>query len=296
MLNESIKPMLLYPLQTDQIKSWKYNSLKWDGFRTLIHYDHGRVRAFSRHGTEITLRFPELLNISLPVKSAILDGECIVFDLTQPKDQSPKYWWDDAMARFNTKTEAGVKRIVTTLPAHFPLWDILYLNGKSLIHKSFKERREVLELVVKRSETLSVTPLYDNGHELFLKAKDLGLEGVCQYNGDAKMILDARSEDLQVKVKAYNWITCQIESTRINGAFGWGLSVEGKHVGILEFPPGSKELLAFNQISKQLTRGESKGWRYFEPLISCKIKFQCFTKTGKLRSPKFEEFCTTIVV
>ncbi|MGN7308779.1 ATP-dependent DNA ligase [Bacillus subtilis] len=114
MLNQLIKPMLLYPLQPDQIKSWKYNSLKWDGFRILIHYENGKVRAFSRHGTEVTLRFPELLNIKLSVKSAILDGECIAFDLTQPKDQPPKYWWDDAMVRFNTKTESGVKRIVTT--------------------------------------------------------------------------------------------------------------------------------------------------------------------------------------
>ncbi|MDN8592145.1 hypothetical protein B2I21_07695 [Chryseobacterium mucoviscidosis] len=50
MLNQPIKPMLLYPLQPNQIKRWKYNSLKWDGFRILIHYENGKVRAFSRHG------------------------------------------------------------------------------------------------------------------------------------------------------------------------------------------------------------------------------------------------------
>lgn len=296
MLNQSIKPMLLYPLQPDQIKSWNNNSLKWDGFRILIHYDHGNVRAFSRHGTEITSRFPELLNIKLPVKSAILDGECIVFDLTQPKDHPTKYWWDDAMARFNTKTESGVKRIVTTLRAHFPLWDILYLNGKRIVEKTFKERREILESVVKPSETLSVTPLYENGYELFQKAKELGLEGVCQYKGDAPMILNGRSERHVVKVKAYQKITCQIESIRLQGKFGWGLSVDGKYVGMLEFPPSLDQIRAFNQISKQLIRGESKGWRYLDPLISCNIKFQCFTKSGKLRSPKFEGFCTPISV
>ncbi|MCZ1268133.1 MULTISPECIES: ATP-dependent DNA ligase [Paenibacillus] len=296
MLNQLIKPMLLYPLQPYQIKSWKNNSLKWDGFRILIHYENGKVRAFSRHGTEVTSRFPELLNIKLSVKSAILDGECIAFDLSQPKDQPPKYWWDDAMARFNTKTESGVKRIVTTLRAHFPLWDILYMNGEPITQKTFMERREVLESVVKQSETLSVTPLYDNGQELFKKAKELGLEGVCQYNGDAPMILNGRSERHVVKVKAYQYITCQIESVRLQGRFGWGLSVNGKYVGMLEFPPSHDKIRAFNQISKQLIRSESKGWRYLDPIISCKIKFQCFTKGGKLRSPKFEEFCTPISV
>ncbi|WP_077997768.1 ATP-dependent DNA ligase [Paenibacillus larvae] len=120
MLNQPLKPMLLHPLQPNQIKkNWK-SSLKWDGFRSLIHYDNGKVRAFTRQGTDITSRFPELTKIRLPVKTAILDGECIVFDLTQPKDQPQKYWWDDAMTRFNTKNEAAVKRIASTLRAHFP--------------------------------------------------------------------------------------------------------------------------------------------------------------------------------
>lgn len=283
--------MLLYPLKPNEIKDWKYNSLKWDGFRALIHYENEKVRAYTRHGTEITMRFPELLNIKLPVKSAILDGECIAFDLNQSKDQSPKYWWDDAMTRFNTKTEAAVKRIASSLKAHFPLWDVLYLNGTPLLDKRFQERRDILSSIVKVSETLSVTPLYDEGHQLFQRARDLGLEGICQYNPDAPIILDARSELHFVKVKAYQYVTCQIVSMRLKGGFGWGLSLNGRYVGILEFPPKPDVIQAFHKISQQLIKGESKGWRYLEPLISCKIKFQCFTKDGKLRSPKFEEFC-----
>lgn len=55
-----LKPMLLQPLVPGEIKKdWK-SSIKWDGFRILIHYDNGRVRAYTRHGTEVTERFPEL--------------------------------------------------------------------------------------------------------------------------------------------------------------------------------------------------------------------------------------------
>lgn len=79
------------------------SSIKWDGFRILIHYDNGSVRAYRRHGTEINERFPELQEIKLSVKTAILDGECIAFDVTQPADQPPKIWWEDAMTRFHTK-------------------------------------------------------------------------------------------------------------------------------------------------------------------------------------------------
>lgn len=295
MLNQSIKPMLLHPLQPNQIKKWNTNSLKWDGFRSLIHYDYGKVRAFTRHGTEITSRFPELAYIKLPIKTAILDGECIVFDLTQPTDQPPKYWWDDAMTRFNTKKESAVKQIATKLKAHFPLWDILYLNGTPMLKKSFMERRETLSSVVKASETLSVTPLYEDGKKLFLKAKELGLEGIVQYSPEASIQLGTRSKNM-VKVKAYQYVICQIASTRLKGGFGWGLTINGRYAGVLEFPPNSDVIRAFNHISKQLIRTENKGWRYLDPIISCKVKFQCFTKDGKLRSPKFEEFCTPTLV
>lgn len=295
MLNQPIKPMLLQPLQPHQIKIGWYASQKWDGFRTIIHYDNGIVRAFTRHGTEITSRFPELMNIKLPVKTAILDGECIAFDLTQPKDQPPKLWWDDAMTRFNTKKEAAVKQITTRLRAHFPLWDILYLDGEPMLNKGFMKRREALSTIVQPSETLSVTPLYGDGQALFLKAKELGLEGICQYNPDAPVLLGKRSKDI-VKVKAYQYAVCQVASVRLKDGFGWGLTINGTYVGVIEFPPSSDVIREFNQVSKQLVRGENKDWRFLEPVISCKIKFQCFTKDGKLRSPKFEEFCTPISV
>lgn len=295
LLNEPLRPMLLQPLPPSQINKNFKSSLKWDGFRILIHYDHGKVRAFTRHGTEVTSRFPELTTIKLPVKTAILDGECIAFDLTEANNQPSKLWWDDAMTRFNTKKESAVKQIAKSLRAHFPVWDILYLNGEPMLNKSFTERREALMTVIVNSEALSITPLYEDGEALFLRAKELGQEGIVQYHPDAPVSLNTRSWSI-LKVKAYQSQKCQISSIRLKGAFGWGLSVEGRYVGILEFPPRTEVLKAFNQVYKQLIRHEKNGWLYIEPYISCNIKFQCFTKCGKLRSPKFEEFCTSISV
>jgi bifunctional non-homologous end joining protein LigD/DNA ligase-1 len=284
--------MLLQPLQPSDIKKGWRSSLKWDGFRILIHYDHGKVRAFSRHGTEVTDRFPELIKIKLPVKSAILDGECIVFDMTQPQDQPRKLWWDDSMARFNTKKKAAVTQISQTLKAHFPLWDVLYVDGQSLLKKSFLERRDTLNALVKSSDELSVTPMYEDGEDLFLKAKQMGMEGIVQYNPNASYYLDCRPKDVILKVKAYQYAICQISSIRRNGQFGWGLTMNGEYVGVMEFPPNTDAIRAFNKVSRQLIRAEKKDWLFLEPLLSCRVKFQCFTKEGKLRSPKFEQFYT----
>jgi len=47
------------------------------------------------------------------------------------------------------------------------------LNGTPILEKSFKERRELLSSIVDSSETLTITPVFDGGHALFQKAKEL---------------------------------------------------------------------------------------------------------------------------
>lgn len=298
MLNQFISPMLLQPVTPEHIKKDWMSSLKWDGFRIIIHYDHGKVRAFTRHGTEVTMRFPELSQIQLPVKSAILDGECICFDLNQQQDtpqsplNPPKIWWDDAMTRFNTKKESAVKLISQTLKAHFPLWDILFLDNMSLLKKSFMERRSILSSIVQASEVLSVTPLFEDGESLFAKAQELGLEGIVQYRPTAQYYLDKRPNDVIVKIKNYQYVDCQICSIR-KGEFGWGLMINGSYVGVLEFPPVEAVRREFYSLSKKLNRSENDKWIHLDPVVTCRVKFQCFTKEGKLRSPTFVQFSTS---
>lgn len=292
MLNQPIKPMLLQPLPPSGIKEGWKSSIKWDGFRISIHYDHGNVRAYTRHGTEVTERFPELQKISLSAKTAILDGECIAFDLTQATDQTPKIWWDDAMARFHTKKASAIKQISKSLKAHFPIWDVLWVNGQSVMSKTFTERREILQTILPPSDTISITPLYDDGTQLFLNIKQQGLEGIVQYNSDASYYLDSRPLDVITKIKAYQFAICDVVSIRKN-RFGWGLQMNDKYVGLLEFPPQRALIQQFHSIKKNLVRSETKDWIYLEPLISCRIKFQCFTKNGNLRSPTLVEFFPT---
>jgi DNA ligase 1 len=297
MLNKPLKPMLLQPSPNVVTKTGWYHSIKWDGFRVFIHYDNGKSRAFTRHGNEITSSFyPELSRIKLPVRNAILDGECICFDQsTNP----PKPCWEDVMARFHTKKELAVKHLSQSMPAHFPVWDVLLVDDKLIIKSSFINRREVLERIVPPSDVLSVTPLYQDGEHLFLRAKELGLEGICSYNGNpgpkSYYYLDSRPKDVWVKTKAYQYATCQVTSIRKN-KFGWGLSINGKYVGVLEFPPPTSVTQEFYKIANQIVCSENKDWIFLEPLLSCKIKFQCYTKDGKLRSPKFEEFCAENII
>jgi ATP-dependent DNA ligase len=285
MLNKPIKPLLLQPSPEVITKPWVH-SLKWDGWRILIHYENGKVRAFTREGNEVTWSLPELQRIKMPVVNAIIDGECICLD---QNSNPPKPCWDDAITRLNAKKEIIVNRYALTMPVHFPVWDVLWVNDEPLLKRSFVERREVLESIVTTTEVISVTPLYEDGGGLFRRAKELGLEGIVSYNPDSFYCLDSRPKNVWVKTKAYQYAIVQITCVR-KGEFGWGISIDGNNVGLVEFPPAAPIRKRIYNIVKKHIRSENSEWIFLNPAIYCKVKFQCFTKGGKMRSPTVEGF------
>lgn len=58
--------------------------------------------------------------------------------------------------------------------------------------------------------------------------------------------------------------------------------------GIVSKRKGSRK--AFHQVSRSIVRSEDDKWVYLEPLISCPVKFQSWTRRGLMRSPSFVSF------
>ena len=58
------------------------HEIKHDGFRTLIHIDDGRVRAFTRNGYDWTGRYGPVVKACAGLRclSAVVDGEIVVED------------------------------------------------------------------------------------------------------------------------------------------------------------------------------------------------------------------------
>ena len=56
------------------------HELKFDGYRMLCRIDRGKVQFWSRNGKDWTAKFPGIAEVvkSLPVTSAIIDGEIVV--------------------------------------------------------------------------------------------------------------------------------------------------------------------------------------------------------------------------
>lgn len=121
---------------------------KLDGFRIQIHVwqekKEKQVALFSRNLENTTYMFPEIVEAAkeLKVESVILDGEAIGYDPKTGKFAA----FQETVQR---KRKYGIEEMAKKIPLTVFVFDVLYLNGKSLLALSFAERRNILEKIIK---------------------------------------------------------------------------------------------------------------------------------------------------
>lgn len=125
---------------------------KLDGFRIAVHIwqenKKKQVRLFSRNQENVTYMFPDIVKAAkkLRVKSAIFDGEAIGYN---PKT-GEFYPFQETVQR---KRKYGISEAAKNIPLKVFVFDILYLNGRTLLDKPFFQRRRILEKVLGGSKT-----------------------------------------------------------------------------------------------------------------------------------------------
>jgi DNA ligase-1 len=149
---------------------------KYDGARVQIHKQGGEVRVFSRRLTDVTQSLPEVVEAvkgDIKADEVIVEGEVIAVDANgQPIP------FQHLMRRFKRVHE--VRNVAEKIPVELYLFDVLYLDGESLISLPYVQRRKVL------AENVSAIPLTrqvvtdkKERAEKFLKdAMDAGHEGL----------------------------------------------------------------------------------------------------------------------
>jgi DNA ligase-1 len=149
---------------------------KYDGARVQIHKQGNEVRIFSRRLTDVTRSLPEVVEaVTANIKSdkAIVEGEVIaVNDCGQPIP------FQHLMRRFKRIRE--VWDMAEKIPLRLYLFDILFLDGESLIALPYLQRRKVLAENVGEIPltTQIVTEKKKQAEEFLNKALDAGHEGV----------------------------------------------------------------------------------------------------------------------
>lgn len=248
--------------------------MKFDGIRLLLsHFD--KTTLYTRHQTDYTNQFNELLDHSLPY-GTILDGEVIVTDTKGKPD------FELVMQRFSSQKS---NHKVTLM-----VFDILYYMGKSVMDRPLLERKQLLnDILLSGTENIIKVPyLIGNGVSYFEAIQQNELEGVVLKDKDSIYKQNHRSKNW-LKVINYSYSEVKIAGYKKN-EFGLLLNFEnGKPAGVMEFMP-LNERKAFRQISRQLVYKEDKNFVYIDPIIKCRVKHRNLTKAGKLRTPVFDSF------
>ena len=192
-----LEPMLARtgPLPPDDGR-WGYE-VKWDGIRAIGYAEGGRLKLVSRNGNDITPRYPELreLGRALGAREAVLDGEVVAFG----PDGKPSF--QVLQSRMHVVSDAAQRRLAAAHPVAYVIFDLLFLDGHSLMELRYDERREQL-LALGLSGPNWQTPAHrvGDGAALLEATRAQGLEGVIAKRLDCPYTPGRRAQGW-VKVK-----------------------------------------------------------------------------------------------
>jgi bifunctional non-homologous end joining protein LigD len=173
---------------------------KWDGVRALCYWDGRTLRLESRNQLDITRRYPELhvLADALGSRPAILDGEIVALD----EHDRPSF--PLLQNRMHVNDPGAIKRLVNEVPVRYLVFDLLYLDGKSVMERSYVHRRDLLEQLTLVGPSWQVPPAHvGEGAAMLQAAREQQLEGIVAKHVDSTYQPGRRSPDwLKIKVIA----------------------------------------------------------------------------------------------
>jgi len=155
---------------------------KLDGARVQIHRSGDQVRVYSRRLNEVTAAVPELVEAAreFSAREIIVEGEAIAL-----RPDGTPLPFQITMRRFGRRLE--VERVRDELPVTLFLFDILYLDGASLLDEPLGRRSELLAGSVPGSLLVPriVTSSAEEAEEFHRAAMARGHEGVMVKSLDA---------------------------------------------------------------------------------------------------------------
>ena len=172
---ERIVPMLAtLATEAPEGDGWAFE-IKWDGVRAIAYSEPGRLHFESRNLRDITASYPELskLNRALSHHSAVLDGEIVAFD----ENGRPSF--GRLQHRMHVSSESAAKRLAKTNPVVYVVFDLLWLDGHSLMDLPYEERRARLtELDLVGANWQTPEHVVGAGADLLAASEAQGLEGI----------------------------------------------------------------------------------------------------------------------
>jgi bifunctional non-homologous end joining protein LigD len=301
---ERVEPMLARtgPLPADDAR-WAYE-IKWDGVRAIGYVDGGRLRLASRNGRDITPRYPELRDLgrALAGREAILDGEVVAFD----SDGRPSFQL--LQRRMHLASEHAVRRLAASDPVAYMVFDLLWIDGRSLMELRYDERRErLLELGLEGTTWRTPAHHVGDGARMLEASRAQGLEGIIAKRLDS-IYTPGRRANTWVKVKNFRntdvvvggWLPGEGKRTGRLGALLIGFYEDGelRYAGRVGTGFTESELDRLGRLLAPLERPDSpftgtavklpKTAHFVEPELVASVDYGELTQARTLRHPSYK--------
>jgi bifunctional non-homologous end joining protein LigD len=192
-----VRPMLASPgaLPPPELEQrWAFE-MKWDGIRAVVYLDRGDLRVLTRNDREVAATYPELAGLAhqLRDRRMIVDGEVVAFD------EAGRPSFGELQARMHVR--APGRALLDRVPVSLLVFDLLHVDGTSLVGAPYDERRAALEGLELAGDRWAVPPAFDGqGAEALAASKAQGLEGVLAKRHDS-VYLPGRRSPHWIKVK-----------------------------------------------------------------------------------------------
>ena len=178
---------------------WLYE-IKWDGYRSIVFLgeDSKRsVRMVSRNQNDQTREFTELQEIADQVQCShcILDGEIVA------ADESGRATFSLMQQRSGLSGNGKRSAPDRSIFIRFYAFDLLYLDGYSLMKVNLEDRKRLLSQIIQPSERIKVSDHFPgNGKALMAAARQQGLEGIVAKRRNSCYIEKRSREWLKIKI------------------------------------------------------------------------------------------------
>ncbi|MGV0610026.1 ATP-dependent DNA ligase [Mycobacterium kansasii] len=285
---DTLAPMLTTHGSVDRLKAgqWAFEG-KWDGYRLLVEADHGAVRLRSRSGRDVTKEYPQLRSLAADLADhhVVLDGEVVALDAA-------------GVPSFNE-----MQNRVRATRIEFWAFDLLYLDGRSLLRAKYQDRRKLLETLASASELIVPELLPGDGAEAMAYSRKRGWEGV---------IAKRRDSGYQPGRRSAAWVKDKHWNTQDVVIGGWRAGEGGRSSGIgslLMGIPGPSGLLFAGRVGTGFTERdldnlkrtlaplhtdenpfgaslparEAKGVTFVEPRLVGEVRYSEWTPDNRLR-------------
>jgi bifunctional non-homologous end joining protein LigD len=189
-----LSPMLATagPPPSNALSKWTFE-FKWDGCRAVGSAGvDGAVKLFSRNINDITASYPEVvqaMSASARGRGLVVDGELVALN----KSGQP----DFGLLQRRMHVARPTAALLRAVPVAYFVFDVLDVDGESVRHLPYTERRHILDdLALADGTRVQVPPNMTgvDGSALMEIAAEHGIEGIVAKRADSIYRPGARSK------------------------------------------------------------------------------------------------------